>query len=91
MTKISFKEFLEIFVTSMNCKPFSHVETKLNSGSNLETLDLSCTKLEKGRREKKKKVSPGIPEIMLLKTLPSLCKSVIQQSHSSLQFTEIIS
>lgn len=55
MTKISFKEFLEIFVTSMNCKPFSHVETKLNSGSNLETLDLSCTKLEKGRREKKKK------------------------------------
>lgn len=90
MTKISFKEFLEIFVTSMNCKPFSHVETKLNSGSNLKTLDLSCTKLEKGRREKKN-VSPGIPEIMLLKILPSLCKSVIQQSHSSLQFTEIIS
>ena len=57
MTKISFKEFLEIFVTSMNCKLFSHVETKLNSGSNLKTLDLSCTKLEKGRREKKKCVS----------------------------------
>lgn len=63
MTKISFKEFLEIFVTSMNCKPFSHVETKLNSGSNLETLDLSCTKLEKGRREKKKKCLLGFQRL----------------------------
>lgn len=69
MTKISFKEFLEIFVTSMTCKPFSHVETKLNSGSNLNTLDLSCTKLgERKKRKKKKKVSPGIPEIMLKNT-----------------------
>ena len=90
MTKISFKEFLETFVISMNYKPFSHFETKLNSGSNLKTLNFSHTNLEKGRRGRGNG-SPGIPEIMLLKTLPSLCKSVIQQSHSSLQFIEIIS
>lgn len=80
------KEFLEMLVTDVNSKSFSHLESKLKPQSSLKRFTPPCQKFQNGRKERN--IASQVPQITLLTPLPLLDKVVIQQNHSALYFIE---